>query len=225
MSRPEQSDQEVQIFRCFVGKCNLQVSLETIENRPPPAPDIKCYVEGNGYVAFELKEICDEQLAKYISLCKQESSGKCQYKRLRSVKTSSDDLARWIEEKFYPEEYVSDCPMELLFFTNGRTGLTDDVILCVIKKLETKLKPLFQKVWFMGKEICGCIVPDMLKGKVKYTFHAYQEGQPTFMPPYEECDDYEDAVKRGEAFVKAHPDRFPPEYGEVKVDCSCKIVG
>jgi hypothetical protein len=35
-----------------------------VQNRPPPEPDIRCVVAGEGPVAFELVELCNPELAK-----------------------------------------------------------------------------------------------------------------------------------------------------------------
>jgi hypothetical protein len=62
----EKAAQEIRVFREFVERSGLLIDPTTVQNRPPPEPDIRCVAAGEGPVAFELVELCNPELAKDI---------------------------------------------------------------------------------------------------------------------------------------------------------------
>jgi len=222
LNREEQKQaEELEIFDVFSERSGLPVDRSTIESRRPPEPDIKCLVSGDGYVAFELKEICDEELAGWIADLYTNppsiDADEAPFKYLRDFETSSNYFAEWLKGKFSDQnKYQTDCPMALLLYENGRTGLTNDIILADIEEHSEILIPIFRKVWFMGEEVCGCVIPNgiELDSNKKYRVSVKQEGKPGIFIP-ELFDNRKDAIRSGKEFAKAHPTLFPPEDGEV----------
>jgi hypothetical protein len=68
---------ELKIFREFVTKWNLPFDLQTARKLDPnkKQPDILCKHEIDGYIAFELVEICDPKLAQVKSQANKEDVG------------------------------------------------------------------------------------------------------------------------------------------------------
>ena len=63
-------ERERRVFRSFVADAatrGLVITLETIESKAPPEPDILCQVGALGPVAFELAEILDEDRKKVMA--------------------------------------------------------------------------------------------------------------------------------------------------------------
>lgn len=52
---------ELAVFRLFAPACGLPIELSSVEKRNPPEPDILCYVDGEGPVAFEMVELVDQK--------------------------------------------------------------------------------------------------------------------------------------------------------------------
>ena len=66
MIRREQEEEELKVFLEFVRRSGLPIDEKTIEHgdHNKDEPDIRCRVGEDGYVAFELKGICDEEMEK-----------------------------------------------------------------------------------------------------------------------------------------------------------------
>jgi hypothetical protein len=63
-------ERERRVFRSFAADAatrGLVITLETIESKAPPEPDILCQVGALGPVAFELAEILDEDRKKVMA--------------------------------------------------------------------------------------------------------------------------------------------------------------
>jgi hypothetical protein len=65
--RISQAESERIVFERFVAAAQLRVVPGTVENRQPPEPDIRCEIEGQGLVGFELVEIIDSDFARLVS--------------------------------------------------------------------------------------------------------------------------------------------------------------
>lgn len=64
---PEQKKEwERYVFSQFASNSMINISLDTVESKDPPAPDILCKDRTGNYLAFELVEIVDEQMVKSI---------------------------------------------------------------------------------------------------------------------------------------------------------------
>jgi hypothetical protein len=62
-----QSDSELAVFRAFVEAQALPIKGDSVQKRPPPEPDILCQVDGLGSLAFELVEIINSDLARWVN--------------------------------------------------------------------------------------------------------------------------------------------------------------
>jgi hypothetical protein len=62
-----QDADELRVFRLFAKAASLPVSLDTVEKRQPPEPDVQCQLEGFGSTRFELVEIVDSGFARSVS--------------------------------------------------------------------------------------------------------------------------------------------------------------
>ena len=220
MTRREQEKEELKVFFEFVRRSGLTINEKTIESRVPPEPDIRCRVGENGNIAFELKGICDEEMEKWrghlYKKLKKNLPAEPTFKHLNDMGTMSDNFVTFLGT-ICSKKYKTDYPVELLLYTNGTT-LTDDVILIDIDSQSNSLISQFRKVWFMGEKVCGCVIPNRIPrdDSEKYKFYAKQDGKPAIFTR-EKFDGYKEAIKRGEEFVKANPDLFPVEDGEVRI--------
>ena len=130
------SEREIAIFKKFLESRGLGAQAESVESRPCPEPDI--LFEG---VAFELVEICAEDLAK--AAAEAAKSGEPEF-------TLSGDPTQAILRKKSNRRYVTPHPVELLLYTDGRVISPDDMILRKSKRLTRRLKKRFKRVWLLG---------------------------------------------------------------------------
>ena len=116
-------------------------------------PDvILCLVTDKGHVAFEIKEMCDEPIAKVVSDLRKTNDDEPKFLR---PGYAVQDIAIKTRNKKYRTNY----PVELLFYTDGRFLLPPDVIIPRIRLLFENDHHLFRRVWFMGQpgETCECV--------------------------------------------------------------------
>lgn len=137
---------ELAVFKEFILKSGLSVIPESIVKCiKKQFPDITCKFIDNGPVAFELVEICNSEIAEKISYVR--SGG--EFETL-----SVDNPARMIVLKKLRKTYLTDLPLELLCYTNGRTVATDDMlvaeILAAITSYESNI--LFRRIWLLGEK-------------------------------------------------------------------------
>ena len=104
----QQSEDELRIFGLFVERSGLPVVPGSIEKRHPPNPDIRCIVEGEGEVGFELSLLCHEEVQSSVA---------------RSLKTGEpgvymrlpDAVTRICKKKRKQgKQYVADYPIDLV---------------------------------------------------------------------------------------------------------------
>lgn len=144
----EKQMRERLVFQKFMMACDLTIDPNGIESRSPPEPDI-LYTSLNGEkIAFELTEMCSEEIAEAIS--------KDLRKDLRSedftyVRTS-DPSVRILTDKL-SKTYASEYPIELLCYTNGRTVSPDSFVIERVRYLLRLDKGQFRRIWFWGKEV------------------------------------------------------------------------
>ena len=132
------NEREIAIFKQFLESCGVGAQAGLVESRPSPEPDILF----NG-VAFELAEICAEDLAKAAT--KTAKSGQPEF-------TWSSDPTRTIVRKKLNKLYVTSHPVELLLYTDGRVVSPDDIILGEVRQLGHRLKKNFRRVWLLGRK-------------------------------------------------------------------------
>lgn len=109
-----------------------------VESRPHPEPDI--LFDG---AAFELAEICSEDLAK--AMAKTAKSGEAEF-------TYCGDPTLTILIKKSNKCYVTPHPIELLVYTDGRVVSPDNMIIPKIGQSANWLKKNFRRVWFLGRK-------------------------------------------------------------------------
>src|SRR3989338_8426403 len=91
---------EIEIFSRFVSASKRPIDSATIEKREPPEPDILCMHRDEGRLAFELVEICDHKLAKFMSTV---TEGGVYYLR-------TSDPSPQIMRKKLRKKYRATCP-------------------------------------------------------------------------------------------------------------------
>jgi len=135
---------EREIFGKFLNARGLRWDESLIENRVPPEPDILYSSAPDEKVAFELTEMCSEEIAEAIS--KDLRSRDCTYVR------TSDPSVRILTDKL-SKTYASKYPIELLCYTNGRTVSPDSFVIEGVRHFLRLDKGQFRRVWFWGKEV------------------------------------------------------------------------
>ncbi|NOT86872.1 MAG: hypothetical protein HOP03_01655 [Lysobacter sp.] len=68
MTRLEQSERELEVFRSFVRICPLEIDDGSIESRSPPQPDIHCVSRSGKEMAFEITRLIDQQTLRRIDI-------------------------------------------------------------------------------------------------------------------------------------------------------------
>jgi hypothetical protein len=134
-------DREVEIFSRFASASRLSIDPSTIEKREPPEPDILCVHNDEGPLAFELVEICDQNLAKFFATVK---DGGTYYMR------TADPSATIIRKKLR-RKYQTDYPVELLCYTDCRVITPADVILPTIRPYLASWKSIFRRAWLLSR--------------------------------------------------------------------------
>jgi len=138
---------EMRVFKAFIKSSGLQISPESAESRKPPEPDILCVHEIDGKLAFELVEICAEEIARKLS-----AIGKEEFGFVRSA-----DPSRNILRKKLKKNYRTEHPIDLLCYT-GRTISSDDEILVTVRPLIETNRGQFRRVWLFGDR-CHLVWP------------------------------------------------------------------
>jgi len=64
---PDNTTEELEVFKLFAEHCSMKITLDSIEKRQPPEPDILCLTDEGTNVFFELVRIVDPTLAKGVS--------------------------------------------------------------------------------------------------------------------------------------------------------------
>ena len=82
VDKTEKQQREFRVLQEFIERSGLTIVPDSIENRNPPEPDMLCEILNEGFFAFELKEVCDETVAKTVSDLARSQSEECPYLRL-----------------------------------------------------------------------------------------------------------------------------------------------
>ncbi|MES2104140.1 MAG: hypothetical protein V4634_08980 [Pseudomonadota bacterium] len=134
---------ELTVFRDFAQRAGLPVDDTSIEKRSGDSePDILCTLGDEGKIAFELVEICDPMLAANIAYALVGGAS--------AEPLASDPSIRIVRKKL-GKTYRTDCPVELVCYTNGRTKAADHEILAAIQPWFTAIKGPFRRAWLLGK--------------------------------------------------------------------------
>ena len=153
MSKEQQkADYERRVFEGFRVRSGLKIDQDSVENRPPPQPDILCKVEGKGHVAFELKRISAEDITRAVS-----SSLKTGASSTPAIRTYNP--IDYIAKKARAEKKSSKFPMELVFYSELVVATPCMIIRKIQMYFDNDLHK-YQAVWFMGLpgETCECVL-------------------------------------------------------------------
>ena len=116
-----------------------------------PEPDILCVIEQDEIVAFELVELCIEEIAKTTSdMIKSRLGGS-------SCMWVGDPTKNIVRNKL-EKSYLSNYPIELVCYTNGRTGSTDSSIIQDIREVtDSRGLGQFRRIWLLGEHVCEVV--------------------------------------------------------------------
>jgi hypothetical protein len=147
----DKASRELRVFVEFLEKSWLPVDRQSIESRRPPEPDILCRHEQKGFIAFELVELCEWELAESIQkLSENHGISAC-------FMLNSDPTENIVANKLR-KDYQTQHPIELLCYTAGRIVTPDGVIIPTIREiLDLYGFGPFRRVWFLGEESCQVI--------------------------------------------------------------------
>jgi hypothetical protein len=143
----EKADRERCVFQTFMRTGKLPIVPESVESRPPPEPDILCLDAGEGRIAFELVEICEEGLARKLS-----AIGKEEFGFVRS-----QDPSWWVLRKKLRKSYRTGHPVELLCYVDKSLS-ADSQILATIRPMIDMNNGQFRRIWLLGDE-CHLVWP------------------------------------------------------------------
>ena len=145
------ASREIQVFLEFLQKSKLPIDRDSVENRKPPEPDILCRHSEQGFVAFELVELCDAEIAKTVAENHRAGGIKAEFM------WNADSTERIICEKL-EKKYETAYPIELLCYTAARLITPDDVIIPTVQHvIELRGLGRFRRVWLLGEEACQII--------------------------------------------------------------------
>lgn len=105
-------------------------------------PDIFCTMRSGERVAFELVEICAEDIATTQSKLREGGS---------AVFSTADPTAAILRRKLH-KTYETDRPIELLCYTSARTVSADDQIIAEARSWAGSLEGPFRRVWLLGEK-------------------------------------------------------------------------
>jgi hypothetical protein len=134
---------EVDIFRAFVRAAQLPYIVKTAEKRSPPEPDVLCQHETEGFVAFELVEICDPNLAQFIATVE---DGGAYYMR------TADPSPQIIKKKL-KRKYETSHPVELLCYTAGRVVTPPSVMVPRLRPYIRSARHAFRRAWLFSRGV------------------------------------------------------------------------
>jgi hypothetical protein len=131
----DKGDVEVKIFLEFLERSKLPIDPASVQKRPLGEPDILCTHTQEGYVAFELAELCSPEIAKAKSEANEKPI---------QVFWVADPSLRIVRKKL---------PRELLIYSIGRLITPDDVVIPTIKPFIESSATEFRRVWLLGDDV------------------------------------------------------------------------
>ena len=137
-SEYEKGEIEVDVFRRFVQLSDLPIDIASIEKRLPPEPDLLCLHKVDGCIAFELVEICDSNLAKFMA------------KSNEGYLRTSDPSHRVISKKL-SRNYECSAPIELLCHVGRVITPEKQICLEMAPCFNEQVHP-FRRAWLLGRK-------------------------------------------------------------------------
>jgi len=145
------ASREMQVFLEFLQKSELPIERDSVENRTPPEPDILCRHKEQGFVAFELVELCDAEIAR--TTAEVVRSGNTEPVFMWTADPSPQIIRKKVEKK-----YQTKHPIELLCYTAARLVTPDNVIIPTVQHIiELHGLGMFRRAWLLGEEACQII--------------------------------------------------------------------
>jgi hypothetical protein len=143
--KEDKRERERKIFARFALAARPDIDLATIESRDPSQPDIRCSTLGGTPLAFELVELCPEEVAKMVD---------GDVKRGGGVSfVWADDPTRRILKHKLAKTYTCDVPIDLLCYADGFLVTPDDIALDVIRATVDAEGPgPFRQIWLHGAD-------------------------------------------------------------------------
>lgn len=134
-------EREREVFGRFAAVSDLSIEAGSIQSCEKPQPDIRCRIEGEGNVWFELAEACSEDMARAINTLPE-----------------SGVFATWPGEnteetvsKHIGTQYKANGPMELLVYDDGRSPNSESGLIASIEYVVQSGAGQFRRVWFLGE--------------------------------------------------------------------------
>lgn len=127
---------EIPIFLEFIRLGNLPLDPASVQKRNPPEPDILCSATNGEVVAFELVEICDSNMAR-----NREDGA-----YIRTSDPSFDIVINKLGKR-----YVTDAPVELLCYKDGRVVSPDGFIAERVAPLLSEAGFQYRRVWLFSR--------------------------------------------------------------------------
>ncbi|MBK7492378.1 MAG: hypothetical protein IPI17_10575 [Nitrosomonas sp.] len=137
----EKSIRELEVFASFVSLSPIAIVPGSTIKRTPPEPDLLCQTHEGEIVAFELVELCDPQIAKVFSNPLAFGS--------EYIRTS--DPSRFIIQKKLTRSYITEHPVELLCYTDGRIGTPPNLIIPTLKQRISNARHNFRRAWLLSR--------------------------------------------------------------------------
>ena len=139
----EKAAVELSVFEEFISKADIVVDQSSI-NKPgtESEPDIFCTLGTGEVVAYELVEICSSDIASTLSKIKKGGT---------ACLSTSDPTESTLHNKLH-KTYKTECPIELLCYTNGRTVSPDDLIFNNVQLWANAIEGPFRKIWLLGEK-------------------------------------------------------------------------
>lgn len=139
----QKAEVELAVFREFISKARIDIDPESVRKSGAQSePDIFCTLSSGEQVAYELVEICSEDIA--ATMPKLRNGG-------TECLATSDPTEKILRQKLH-KSYRTTLPIELLCYTNGRTVSSDDQILSEAQLWANAIDGPFRKVWLLGEK-------------------------------------------------------------------------
>ena len=138
----EKSVRELEIFALFVSLSPIAIVPGSAIKRTPPEPDLLCRTYENEIVAFELVELCDPQIAEVFA----------NPLILENTYIRTSDPSEFIIQKKLTRSYVTEHPVELLCYTDGRIGTPPNVIIPTLQRRIIDARHNFRRAWLLSRK-------------------------------------------------------------------------
>ena len=138
----KKAERERLVFLSFLQSIGIAGDNASVESRRKPEPDI-LFKGRNGYVAFELMEICTPEIKRDSSRLKKTGVSKAIWS-IPSLGEAFGEKLRLV--------YDIKHPFELLCYAGKESGSVDSEIIDAMKiEIESSVKINFRRIWYLGE--------------------------------------------------------------------------